>query len=196
MNDNQEEILDKIRERVLERERELRLKEDKEATIQATLQALEEITEVPREEMERIADEIRAAHDSPEKTVAKTTVLFNQEPEPLPATVREAVSKLPAVLKDEFWEEYQIQTRSVTISYLLWLIPPPFSCHHLYTRHLFRQILFTVTCGGLFIWWFVDFFRIPQLVEEENRNSARKILRKLLRHTLNRKKKYGHRMRR
>ncbi len=189
MSDNQEEILDKIRERVLERERELRLKEDKEATIQATLQALEEITEVPREEMERIADEIRTAHETPEDTITDTPTLIDRESENLPATVREALSKLPVVLKDEFWEEYQIQTRSVAISYLLWLIPPPLSCHHLYSRHLIKQILFTVTCGGLFLWWFVDFFRIPEIVEAENRNSARKILRKLLRHSLNRKKR-------
>ena len=199
MSDSQEEILDKIRERVLERERELRLSEDKEATLQATLQALEEITEVPREEMERIADEIRTAHETPEDTVKDTPVPLNQEYEyeHLPATVREALSKLPVVLKDEFWEEYQIQTRSVAISYLLWLIPPPFSCHHLYSRHLFKQILFSVTCGGIFIWWFVDFFRIPQIVEAENRNSARKILKRLLRHSLNRKKsRSGHRMHR
>ncbi len=127
MSDNQEEILDEIRERVLERERELRLKEDKEATIQATLQALEEITEVPREEMERIADEIRAAHESPKETGNNNPDPFNQRSDPLPATVLLALSKLPVVLKDEFWEEYQIQSRSVAVSYLLWLVPPPFS---------------------------------------------------------------------
>ncbi|MBT7713130.1 MAG: TM2 domain-containing protein [Deltaproteobacteria bacterium] len=189
MSDNQEEILDKIRERVLERERELRLKEDKEATIQATLQALEEITEVPREEMERIADEIRTAHETPTDTVSNDPELFDEQSDLLPATVREALSKLPVVLKDEFWEEYQIQSRSIAVSYLLWLIPPPFSCHYLYSRNLIKQILFTITCGGLYLWWFVDFFRVPQIVKVENRNSARKILRRMLRHSLNRKKK-------
>jgi len=193
MSNDQEEILDKIRERVLERERELRLTEDKESTIQATLQALEEITEVPREEMERIAVEIRTAHETPADIVSDYPLLFSQQSEHIPATVREALSKLPPVLKDEFWEEYQIQSRNVAISYLLWLIPPPFSCHYLYSRHLVKQILFTVTCGGLFLWWFVDFFRVPQIVKAENRNSARKILRKMLRHSLNRKKRHsGH----
>ena len=67
MSDKQAELLDKIRERVLERERELKTKEDKEANIQATLQALEEITDVPRDEMDRIANEIRASYEQPDQ---------------------------------------------------------------------------------------------------------------------------------
>lgn len=187
MTKDQEEILDKIRERVLERERELRLKEDKEATIQATLQALEEITEVPREEMERIADEIRAAHDTPEAVPTEYPERIQKSLVDLPATVKEALSKLPPVLQDEFREEYLIQHRSLPVSYLLWLIPPPFSCHYLYARRVFSQIIFTLTCGGLFIWWLADIFRMPQVVADENRKSARKILKKLLRHSLNKK---------
>ncbi|MBU2643525.1 TM2 domain-containing protein [bacterium] len=188
MSKYQEEILDKIRERVLERERELRLKEDKEASIEATLQALEEITEVPREEMDRIAEEIRASYETPEQTASDYPALFNAQSDHLPATIREALLKLPAVLKDEFWEEYRIQSRSIAIAYVLWLIPPPFSCHYLYSRHLIKQFLFFLTCGGLFLWWFVDLFRMPQIIKEENRKSARKILRKMLRHSLRRKK--------
>lgn len=187
MSEDQEAMLDKIRERVLERERELRLKEDKEASIQATLQALEEITEVPREEMERIAEEIRAAHNAPEETVATFPEQQILPMEDLPATVNEALSRLPAVLKDEFLEEYQIHFRSLPVSYLFWLIPPPFSCHYLYSKRIFRQILFSLTCGGLFLWWLVDLFRMPQIVAEENRKSARKILKKLLRHPLTKK---------
>ncbi len=120
MSDNQEKVLGKIRERVLEREKEIRLQEDKEANIEATLQALEEITEVPREEMERIAEEIRTAHELP-KTSKNVIPVAGEDFEKLPATVREALSKLPNVLKEEFLEEYRIQFRHVGISYLLWL---------------------------------------------------------------------------
>jgi hypothetical protein len=187
MSKDQEALLDEIRERVLERERELRLKEDKEASIQATLQALEEITEVPREEMERIADEIRAAHNAPETVADNLPERLSPVLEDLPATVKEALSKLPPVLRDEFHEEYLIQHRSLPISYLLWLIPPPLSCHYLFNRRIFTQILFTLTCGGVFLWWLVDIFRLPQTVADENRKSARRILKKLMRHPLNRK---------
>lgn len=124
MSEDHEEMLDRIREQVLERERELRLKENKEMSIQATLQALEEITEVPREEMERIADEIRASHNAPDTSSTTDPISPLQNPEHLPATVREALLKLPPILKDEFWEEYQLQSRNLAIAYILWLIPP------------------------------------------------------------------------
>ncbi|MCP4750881.1 MAG: TM2 domain-containing protein [Proteobacteria bacterium] len=185
--ENQEVILDKIRERVLEREREIRKKEDKEAGIQATLQALEEITEVPRAEMERIADEIRASYEQPQDTKTGSLPVVSTGTDDLPATVREALSKLPSILKEEFMEEYRIQYRHVGVSYLLWLIPPPFSCHYLYMRRRFLQVLYFLTCGGVFVWWLADLFRMPQLIQEDNRKTARKILKKMLRHSLSRK---------
>lgn len=184
MTDQQEEILIKIRERVLEREHQIRDREDREAQLEATLQALEEITDVPRSEMDRIAEEIRTAYENPvSERVEKTLVPVSQYEE-LPATVKDALSRLPGLLREEFWEEYRLQSRHTAISYLLWLIPPPFSCHYLYNRCHIRQILFFLTCGGLFIWWLVDLFRIPQLVQEENRKTARRILKKMLRYNL------------
>ncbi|MBU2512318.1 TM2 domain-containing protein [bacterium] len=188
MTDKQEEILDKIRERVLERERELQLEQDKEANMDATLQALEEITEVPREEMNRIAKEIMASYENPKENPvpdASLPVLYQGD---LPATVREAVSKLPPVLKTEFFEEYAIAEKKKSLSYLFWLIPPPFSCHYLYNRRILTQILYFITCGGIFIWWIVDFFRIPQIVQEENRKTARKFLKKMMKQSLRRRR--------
>ncbi len=172
MTDDQEDILNKIRERVLDREKELRNQENKEASIEATLQALEEITEVPREEMERISAEIRSSYEQPETEKNELVPTYTNLEDELPATVREALSKLPPVLKNEFYEEYRIQNRQVGISYLLWLIPPPFSCHYLYIRRRFTQILYFMTFGGAFLWWIVDLFRIPKIVEEDNRKTA------------------------
>ncbi len=188
MTDKQEEILDKIRERVLERERELQLEQDKEANMDATLQALEDITEVPREEMDRIAEEIKASYENPKKTAVVNTSLPVPYQVDLPATVREAVSKLPPILKEEFYEEYAIAEKKKSLSYLFWLIPPPFSCHYFYNRRILMQILYFITCGGVFIWWIVDFFRIPQIVQEENRKTARKFLKKMMKHSLRRKR--------
>jgi len=187
MTDGQEEILNKIRERVLEREKELRTAEDKEAGIEATLQALEEITEVPRHEMERISAEIRASYEQPELHKNQPVPAYSDLDKELPATVREALLQLPPVLRKEFYEEYKIQNRHVGISYLLWLIPPPFSCHYLYIRSRFTQILYSLTFGGAYIWWIVDLFRIPKIVEEDNRKTAKRILKKLLKHTLHKK---------
>ncbi len=190
MNEKQEEeILDKIRERVLEREQEISKLQDKEANVQATLQALEEITEVPRHEMERIADEIRASYEKTDDSRTKNLPVPSQPRNKLPATVGEALAKLPPVLREEFMEEYQLQRRKVGISYFLWLIPPPLSCHYFYIRRPFTQILYSLTAGGFLIWWLVDLFRIPALVQEDNRKSAKRILKRLFRHTLARKHK-------
>ena len=191
MTDKQEEILDKIRERVLERERELQLEQDKDANLEATLQALEEITEVPREEMERIAEEIKASYEEPQSKDRAVTLLPVPFEDTLPATVREAVSKLPPVLREEFYEEYALAERKTGLSYLFWLIPPPFSCHYLYNNRILTQILYFLTCGGIFIWWIVDFFRIPQIVKEENRKTARKNLKKMMKQSLRRQRNRG-----
>lgn len=186
MSDKQAEMLDKIRERVLQREKELHLEQDKEANLEATLQALEEITEVPRDEMNRIAEEIKAAYNQPavkKKRESSVTPYFNAS---LPATVREAIAKLPPVLQEEFFEEYALAKRKTGLSYLFWLIPPPFSCYYFYNNRVLTQIFYFLTCGGIFIWWLVDFFRLPQIVQDENRKIARKYLKKMMRQSLRR----------
>ncbi len=186
MSEKQEEILDKIRERVLEREKEIQLKQDKEANLDATLQALEAVTEVPREEMERIADEIRSSHGDPGKLKSESRYLPVPQIENLPATVCEALDKLPPILQEEFFEEYEIAHRKFGLSYLFWLIPPPFSGHYLYNNRPFTQLLYFLTCGGFLIWWFADFFRMPDIVKDENRKISRKLLKKMMKQSLRR----------
>ena len=58
-----------------QREKEIHLEQDKEANMEATLQALEEITEVPREEMERIAEEIKASYEEPKKEINRAVII-------------------------------------------------------------------------------------------------------------------------
>ena len=74
------------------------------------------------------------------------------------------------------------------LSYLFWLIPPPFSCHYLYNNRIFKQILFSMTIGGLMIWWLVDALRMKQIVQEENRKTARKFLKKMMKQSLRRQR--------
>ncbi len=188
MSDKQEEILDKIRERVLAREREIQLEQDKDANLEATLQALEDITEVPRAEMNRIAEEIKASYTSSPVKRDDALLPGGQFHTQLPASVREAVSKLPRVLKEEFYEEYTLAEKKISLSYLFWLIPPPFSCHYLYNNRIFKQILYSMTMGGLMIWWIVDALRMKQIVQEENRKTARKFLKKMMKQSLRRQR--------
>ncbi|MBU3915400.1 hypothetical protein KKA14_07680 [bacterium] len=186
MSDNQEDILDKIRERVLQREKEIQLKQDKEANLEATLQALEAVTEVPREEMERIVNEIKGSYENPGKRKNESRHLPGPQFENLPATVCEALEKLPSILQEEFFEEYAISHRKSGLSYLFWLIPPPFSGHYLYNNRPFTQLFYFLTCGGFFIWWVADFFRMSDIVQDENRKIARKLLKKMMKQSLRR----------
>jgi len=178
MEENQEDYLNKIRERVLKREQELQHKEDEEANIQATLQALEEMTSVPRQEMEHIAAEIRRSHLRQQE--GKTPEDSEQGLKELPATVREAYARLPFVLQEEFREEYRIHRHNRFTGYLLWAVPPPFSMQNFYGGRWFLQLIYTLSVGGFFLWWFVDFFRVSVLVDDYNRDQARKILKKIL----------------
>ncbi len=190
MADKQEEMLDKIREQVLQREKEIQFKQDKENSLEATLQALEEVTEVPRDEMVRIANEIRASYEEdPGAVKTDPSCLHLVKQAQLPATVREAVSSLPPVLQDEFYEEYALVEKRVGLSYLFLLIPPPLSCHYLYNNRIFLQILYTLTFGGALMWWLVDFKRIRQIVQDENRKTARKLLKKMMKQSIRRQRR-------
>ncbi|MCP4296057.1 MAG: hypothetical protein GY786_10650, partial [Proteobacteria bacterium] len=161
MDKKQDELLGEIRDRVLRREQELKATEDEELNIEATLQALEEITSVPRTEMEHIAAEIRRS---------KEEIVENQNNEirpgiqdELPATVVEAFDQLPVVYKKEFYEEYQLHRRNAFLGYVLWMVPPPFSVHNLYSNRKLLQLLYSLSLGGFFLWWMIDFFRVPVL---------------------------------
>lgn len=185
MGENQQqEMLDKIRERVFEREKELKKAGNEEDDLQATLQALEEITEVPREEMEHIAREIRKSYQLKEldKEMESLPALTEKiSTEEFPASVRDALVQLPPLYRDEFLEEYQLRRHRSKTAYLLCLIPPPLSMQNLYNGRILLQILYTLTFGGFLVWWLRDLFLIPTMTRQYNRNLSRKVLEKTLR---------------
>jgi TM2 domain-containing membrane protein YozV len=51
------------------------------------------------------------------------------------------------------------------IAYLLWLC---LGCHYIYLEKRRTQIIFWLTGGGLVIWWLIDLFRIPGMVNDYN----------------------------
>ena len=171
--------MNEIRTRVLKREQELKLQEDEELNIEATLQALEEITSVSRSEMEHIAAEIRREQDNAATGV--TTNFKRQFYNEIPAIVYEAFRQLPLIYQKDFYEEYQLHRRNILMGYLLWSIPPPLSIHNLYANRKILQFLYTFSVGGFGLWWMVDLFRIPVLIEDYNRQLARKIMKKTIR---------------
>lgn len=92
----------------------------------------------------------------------------------LPLMVRNEIEKMGDNYIDSFLDEYLRRRKSEVVAYILWLF---LGWHYIYLRKWLTQILFWGTLGGLFVWWFIDFFRIPNLVKDYNRDVAIQVLK-------------------
>lgn len=94
----------------------------------------------------------------------------------LPAAVRNTLSRMPAERQQEFVEYYQRRAKNLGTAYLLWFL---LGWHYAYLGRWGWQILFWLTAGGFFIWWFIDLFRLPKLIAQYNEDVATAIMRDL-----------------
>ena len=64
-------------------------------------------------------------------------------------------------------KKYRLESklRTVGIAYVLFLLA---GAHYAYVNKWGLQILFWVTFGGLGIWWLIDIFCIPNMIEKHN----------------------------
>ena len=95
----------------------------------------------------------------------------------LPAMVRSSLAELSAQKQSEFLEEYKRKQKSLGIAYLFGIFI--FAMHYGYLRKWGLQIVFWLTGGGFFIWWFIDLFRMSSLVKTYNKDVAVDTLRNL-----------------
>ncbi len=86
----------------------------------------------------------------------------------LPGFVKREFEKFPEDLKEDFYQEYKRKRKSVVAAYLCWLV----GLHYAYVRNWGTQIIFSLTLWGMFIWWIVDLFRVPELVRNYNKDVA------------------------
>lgn len=93
----------------------------------------------------------------------------------LPSMVKNELVKMPKQKQEEFVEEYNRKAKSLGIAYLLLIIV--FATHYGYLEKWGLQVVFWVTGGGFFIWWFIDLFRLPGLVKNYNKDIATDIMR-------------------
>lgn len=70
---------------------------------------------------------------------------------------------------EKFVEKYEEKSKSTLLAYLFWLL---FGWHYAYLGSWKKTLLFLVTAGGAGIWWLIDAFRVPSLVEKHNRNAT------------------------
>lgn len=63
--------------------------------------------------------------------------------------------------------------KSLTVTYLLWLLGGFFGVHHFYLNRDLQAFVWWSTIGGYFgVGWIVDMFRIPAMVREANEEPA------------------------
>lgn len=74
----------------------------------------------------------------------------------------------------ELADELESRRRKRRYAYPAWLC---LGSHYLYLGRPLVQALFWLTGGGLLLWWLADLFRIPALVERQNRRSIEAVLR-------------------
>ena len=94
----------------------------------------------------------------------------------LPAMVRNELAKLSSQKQEEFLEEYERKEKSIFVGYILWLL---LGWHYAYQKKWGIQILFWITAGGLFIWWIIDIFRVPGMINNYNKDKAIEVMRNL-----------------
>jgi hypothetical protein len=94
----------------------------------------------------------------------------------LPAMVRAELKKLTSEKQLQFLEEYQRRARRTGRAYLLLIA---LGWHYAYFRKWGHQVLFWVTMGGVMCWWFIDFFRIPSMVRDCNKDIAVAVMKDL-----------------
>lgn len=93
----------------------------------------------------------------------------------IPGTVKKSAQNWDEVDADNFVEEYTSKKKSLPISYLLLVI----GWHYVYLEGWGKAFLFWVTGGGLLVWWLVDFFRVPKLVREANKEAAEEVAKNI-----------------
>ena len=95
----------------------------------------------------------------------------------LPSMVRNELAKMTAQKQDEFVEEYRRKAKSLGTAYLFLIIV--LAMHYGYLKKWGLQVVFWLTGGGFLIWWFIDLFRLPGLVNNYNKDIATDTMRNL-----------------
>lgn len=95
----------------------------------------------------------------------------------LPDAVYQKVKAMDASNQMVFIAEFKRRCKTTRTAYLFWLIANIAGLHYLYLKKPLLFILFLITFGGFLIWWFVDLFRIPELVKNYNNTMSLSILR-------------------
>lgn len=87
------------------------------------------------------------------------------------------VSGLSESQRVKFDDLVKERKKNVSTAYLCWIF---YGSHYLYTGKPVKQLMFWLTFGGLFAWWFLDLFLMAFVVDSANRKIKMQIIEELL----------------
>ena len=168
---------EQLRTLVLKRHQEILAAQEQEDELDANIDALDELTAVPKTEIQAFADQLF----SESSTAQEPVLAFLQTEAYFPPELRDGLSRLSPLQQEEFLSRYSLLAKRTGLSYLFALLPPPFSAHYLYLGRWWMQIPFFFTCGGFYLWWLVDLFQIKKQTYLANRQIARRLYKQVKR---------------
>lgn len=90
-----------------------------------------------------------------------------------PLIVENRLYEMDALQRCAFMDEYDRRRKSVLVGYLLLI---PLGWHYAYVKKWGIQVLCWLTLWGFFLWWLIDWFRIPSIINRYNKDLAVKIM--------------------
>ena len=91
----------------------------------------------------------------------------------LPLIVKQRLQDFSSTEKAAYYEELNRRKKSIAVGYLCLII---LGWHYAYVKKWGTQIVCLLTFWGLLIWWVVDWFRIPSIINEYNKNLSVELL--------------------
>ncbi|OYU80449.1 MAG: hypothetical protein CFE23_09335 [Flavobacterium sp. BFFFF1] len=92
----------------------------------------------------------------------------------LPLVVQNKLLTMKPLEVQGFWEQYNKKKKSIFTGYILLLL---LGWHYAYVNKWGTQFLCWISLWGLLLWWFVDWFRIPSIINSYNNDLAINVLR-------------------
>ncbi|WP_304142724.1 TM2 domain-containing protein [Mesoflavibacter zeaxanthinifaciens] len=87
--------------------------------------------------------------------------------------VQQRLKDFSATEKKAYLDEYNRKKKSVFTAYLLLI---PLGWHYAYLKKWGLQVLCFLTLWGFLLWWFIDWFRVPSLVKNYNKDLSVSLL--------------------
>jgi TM2 domain-containing membrane protein YozV len=91
----------------------------------------------------------------------------------VPRSLRDGFGRLPDEVKIDVQRAYKRRHKSLSTAYVLWLL---LGFHYVYLGRAGTQIIFSLTLGGLLVWWLLDLFRLPGMLRTYNEDVARDLM--------------------